>query len=122
MQHNCGSGDFINQPRRPMPHLTMRALVLSSVLATIPAAASSYLGLFAGMIASAGPYAVVSMAVPRTPISGILVQHRTDRRLCWHATRVQSDLNVPAPDILGYLRKTFDFCGVVGYFRLGREA
>src|SRR3982074_3541338 len=69
VQHTCGGGDFIGQPRRPMPHLTMCALVLSNVLAAIAAAASSYLGLFAGMIASAVPYAVASMAVPRTPVA-----------------------------------------------------
>src|SRR5262245_27063156 len=48
------------------PQLTARAIILSVVLATILAAANTYLGLFAGMtIASAIPAAVVSMAVLR---------------------------------------------------------
>jgi uncharacterized oligopeptide transporter (OPT) family protein len=122
MQHNCGTGDFINQPRRPMPHLTMCALVLSSVLARIAAAASAYLGLLAGMIASAVPYAVVSMAVPRTPVAASCNNIVQTHGSAGTSLVSRVDFNVPAPDILGYLRKTCDFCGVVGYFRLGREA
>jgi hypothetical protein len=86
-----------------MPQLAVRALVLPIVLAAVPAAAYSYLGLFAGITnASANPYAVVSMAVPRTPGGDILVQHRTDRRLCWHVTRIQSDFNVLYALVLEY--------------------
>jgi putative OPT family oligopeptide transporter len=46
------------------PQLTVRAVVLGIVLASLMAAANTYLGLFAGMtVASAIPSAVVSMAV-----------------------------------------------------------
>jgi len=67
VQHHGGRRDFINQPRRPVvAHLAVRANVVSIVFATIRVAADLKFGLFAGMtIASAIPYAVVSMAVPR---------------------------------------------------------
>jgi putative OPT family oligopeptide transporter len=46
------------------PQLTVRAVVLGVVLASLMAAANTYLGLFAGLtIASAIPSAVISMAV-----------------------------------------------------------
>ena len=46
------------------PQLTVRAVTLGIVLASLMAAANTYLGLFAGMtVASAIPSAVVSMAV-----------------------------------------------------------
>jgi hypothetical protein len=41
MQHNRGTVDFIDQLRRPMPQMIVRASVLSNVLATLPAAANS---------------------------------------------------------------------------------
>ena len=67
VQHHGDRRDFINQPRRPVvAHLAVRANVVSIVFATIRVAADLKFGLFAGMtIASAIPYAVVSMAVPR---------------------------------------------------------
>src|SRR5271170_3420048 len=44
--------------------LTLRAIILSIVLAVLMGAANTYLGLFAGLtIASAIPSAVISMAV-----------------------------------------------------------
>jgi len=49
---------------KPVPQLTVRAVLLSVVLAAILAAANTYLGLFAGLtIASAIPAAVISMGV-----------------------------------------------------------
>jgi len=49
---------------QPVPQMTVRAVILSIVLAMILAAANTYLGLFAGLtIASAIPAAVVSMGV-----------------------------------------------------------
>lgn len=51
-------------PATPAPQLTIRAVLLGVVLASLMAAANTYLGLFAGLtIASAIPSAVVSMAV-----------------------------------------------------------
>jgi hypothetical protein len=63
--------------------------------------------------------AVVSMAVRRVG-GGILEQHPTDRRLCWHLTRIHSDYFRPRHRRLR--AETFNFCGVCGYFRAGREA
>jgi hypothetical protein len=99
MQHNCGMGDFINQPRQPMPHLTVRALVVSIVLATIPAAANSFFGLFAGMtIASAIPYAVVPWQCPAHPTRRAsrnnIVQTRGSAGTL---TRIQSDFDFSVP-------------------------
>jgi putative OPT family oligopeptide transporter len=49
---------------KPVPQMTVRAVILSIVLAMILAAANTYLGLFAGLtIASAIPAAVVSMGL-----------------------------------------------------------
>src|SRR4051812_50163405 len=60
----------------PAPQLTARAIVLSILLATVLAAANTYLGLFAGMtIASAIPAAVVSMAVLRALGGGGILEN-----------------------------------------------
>ena len=54
----------MSQPSLQAPQMSVRAVVLSIVLAMILAAANTYLGLFAGLtIASAIPAAVVSMGV-----------------------------------------------------------
>lgn len=50
----------------PTPELTLRALLLGSILSAVLGAANAYLGLFAGMTVSASiPAAVVSMAILR---------------------------------------------------------
>ena len=50
----------------PLPEITIKAVILSIVLAGILAAANAYLGLFAGMTVSASiPAAVASMAILR---------------------------------------------------------
>ncbi|HRC44140.1 MAG TPA: OPT/YSL family transporter, partial [Nitrospira sp.] len=49
-----------------LPEITLKAVVLSILLAAVLAGANAYLGLFAGMTVSASiPAAVVSMAVLR---------------------------------------------------------
>jgi hypothetical protein len=53
MQHNGGLEDFISKPQRPLAHLTVRAIVRSIVLATIPAAANLYSAPVGATIASA---------------------------------------------------------------------
>ena len=69
-----GNGDGL--PLAPVPQLTLRAVVLSIVLAMILAAANTYLGLFAGMtIATAIPAAVVSMAVLRLLGGGSILEN-----------------------------------------------
>ena len=54
----------MSQPSLSPPQMSVRAVILSIVLAMILAAANTYLGLFAGLtIASAIPAAVVSMGI-----------------------------------------------------------
>jgi hypothetical protein len=62
--------------------------------------------------ASAFLFAVVSMAAPRTLGGGILEQHRTDRGLCWHVTRIRSDFNISADAVLRISTAALCFCGV----------
>ncbi len=51
---------------RPLPEITVKAVVLGIVLSVVLAAANAYLGLFAGMTVSASiPAAVVSMGILR---------------------------------------------------------
>ena len=67
------SRNQLNDDRRPviparvsLPEITIKAVILSIVLAGILAAANAYLGLFAGMTVSASiPAAVASMAILR---------------------------------------------------------
>ena len=61
---------------RPPSELSFRAIVLSVLLATVLAAANTYLGLFAGLtIATAIPAAVVSMAVLRVLGGGTILEN-----------------------------------------------
>ena len=54
------------QPRRSLPGITVKAVVLGVVLSAVLAGANAYLGLLAGMTVSASiPAAVISMAVLR---------------------------------------------------------
>jgi hypothetical protein len=57
-----------------MPEITLRALVLSAILATVLGAANVYLGLFAGMTVSASiPAAIMSMSILRTLFSNVSI-------------------------------------------------
>ena len=59
-----------------VPQLTVRAVLLSVVLAMILAAANTYLGLFAGLtIATAIPAAVISMGVLRVLGGGTILEN-----------------------------------------------
>jgi len=52
--------------QKPLPEITVKAVVLGVVLAMVLAAANAYLGLFAGMTVSASiPAAVISMGILR---------------------------------------------------------
>jgi len=49
---------------KPLPEITIKALLLGIILSMILAGANAYLGLFAGMTVSASiPAAVISMGV-----------------------------------------------------------
>src|SRR6188474_2610897 len=67
----------MDSPSMKAPNeLSFRAIVLSVILATILAAANTYLGLFAGLtIATAIPAAVVSMAVLRVLGGGTILEN-----------------------------------------------
>ena len=57
--------DFLNRSK-PLPQLTLKAIVLGIILSAVLAGANAYLGLFAGMTVSASiPAAVISMGVLR---------------------------------------------------------
>src|SRR5258708_14682562 len=95
----------MRQPQRPVPQLTGRAIVLSILLATVLAAANSYLGLFAGMtIASAIPSAVVSMAVLRALGGGGILENNIVQTGGSAGGSVTSGVifTVPALAILGF--------------------
>jgi putative OPT family oligopeptide transporter len=87
------------------PQLTARAILLSIVLATVLAAANTYLGLFAGMtIASAIPAAVVSMAVLRALGGGGILENNIVQTGASAGTSIASGVifTVPALVLMGY--------------------
>lgn len=109
------------QTPKPAPQLTVRAVVLSLFLATVLAAANSYLGLFAGMtIASAIPSAVVSMAVLRALGGGGILENNIVQTGGSAGTSLASGVifTIPALVIIGYW-KDFDFWWVVAISGLG---
>src|SRR5579863_2791962 len=111
----------MNQPERPVPQLTVRAIVLAVVLAMILAAANSYLGLFAGMtIASAIPSAVVSMAVLRGLGGGGILENNIVQTGGSAGTSLASGVifTIPALVILGFW-KDFDFWWLLAIAGLG---
>ncbi|HUI61284.1 MAG TPA: oligopeptide transporter, OPT family [Steroidobacteraceae bacterium] len=111
----------MNQPGRPAPQLTARAIVLAIVLAMVLAAANSYLGLFAGMtIASAIPSAVVSMAVLRALGGGGILENNIVQTGGSAGTSLASGVifTIPALVILGYWQ-TFDFWWLLAISGLG---
>ncbi|MBB5209795.1 OPT family oligopeptide transporter [Chiayiivirga flava] len=85
--------------------LSLRAVLLSIVLAVILAAANTYLGLFAGMtIASAIPAAVVSMAVLRLFGGGSILENNIVQTGASAGSSIASGVifTIPALIILGY--------------------
>src|SRR5688500_2908323 len=66
----------MSHPHAQAPQLTVRAILLSVILAATLAAGNTYLGLFAGLtIASAIPAAVVSMGVLRALGGGGILEN-----------------------------------------------
>jgi putative OPT family oligopeptide transporter len=95
----------MNSNVAPAPQLTARAIVLSVILATVLAAANTYLGLFAGMtIASAIPAAVVSMAVLRALGGGGILENNIVQTGASAGTSIASGVifTVPALVLMGY--------------------
>jgi putative OPT family oligopeptide transporter len=87
------------------PQLTLRAIVLSIVLAVILAAANTYLGLFAGQtISSSIPAAVVSMAVLRLLGGGHILENNIVQTGASAAASISAGVifTIPALVILGY--------------------
>jgi hypothetical protein len=80
------------QPRQPVPQLTAHVIVPSCSQQSLQPRIRTSASSLAFTIASAIPSAVGSMAVHRALSDGILEQHRTDRRLCWHPDSHRSDL------------------------------
>jgi putative OPT family oligopeptide transporter len=85
--------------------LSFRAILLSVVLATILAAANTYLGLFAGLtIATAIPAAVVSMAVLRVLGGGTILENNIVQTGASAGSSIAAGVifTIPALIILGY--------------------
>ncbi len=85
--------------------LSVRAIVLSMLLAMILAAANTYLGLFAGLtIASAIPAAVVSMGVLRLLGGGTILENNIVATGASAAASIAAGVifTIPALIILGY--------------------
>ena len=90
---------------KPVPQLTLRAIILSIALAMILAAANAYLGLFAGLtIATAIPAAVVSMAVLRALGGGSILENNIVQTGASAGSSIAAGVifTIPALIILGY--------------------
>jgi putative OPT family oligopeptide transporter len=88
-----------------VPQLTVRAILLSVVLAMILAAANAYLGLFAGLtIATAIPAAVVSMGVLRLLGGGTILENNIVQTGASAGSSIAAGVifTIPALIILGY--------------------
>ena len=90
---------------KPPSELTFRAIALSVILATVLAAANTYLGLFAGLtIATAIPAAVVSMAVLRVLGGGTILENNIVQTGASAGSSIAAGVifTIPALIILGY--------------------
>ncbi|HVI26152.1 MAG TPA: oligopeptide transporter, OPT family [Xanthomonadaceae bacterium] len=88
-----------------VPQLTLRAILLSMVLAVILSAANAYLGLFAGLtIATAIPAAVVSMGVLRLLGGGTILENNIVQTGASAGSSIAAGVifTIPALIILGY--------------------
>lgn len=67
--------DSFISPGKALPEMTLKAVLLGSLLAVVMGAANAYLGLYAGMtVAASIPAAVISMAVLRSLLRAGLVR------------------------------------------------
>ncbi|HET6435555.1 MAG TPA: oligopeptide transporter, OPT family [Xanthomonadaceae bacterium] len=88
-----------------VPQLTLRAVLLSMVLAVILSAANAYLGLFAGLtVATAIPAAVVSMGVLRLFGGGTILENNIVQTGASAGSSIAAGVifTIPALIILGY--------------------
>src|SRR5262245_1595914 len=111
----------MNSNVAPAPHLTARAIILSVILATLLAAANTYLGLFAGLtIASAIPAAVVSMAVLRVLGGGGILENNIVQTGASAGSSIASGVifTIPALVILGHW-SSFEYLWVLAIAALG---
>ncbi len=112
----------MSTPQPPMaPQLTVRAILLSVVLAMTLAAANTYLGLFAGLtIASAIPAAVVSMAVLRVLGGGGILENNIVSTGASAGASIASGVifTIPALIFLGVWQE-FDYWWVFAIAGLG---
>src|SRR6187399_2192108 len=93
------------------PQMSVRAVILSIVLAMILGAANTYLGLFAGLtIASAIPAAVVSMGMLRLLGGGGILENNIVATGASAGTSIPSGVifTLPALVLLGYWT-TFEY-------------
>jgi putative OPT family oligopeptide transporter len=105
----------------PAAQLTARAIVLGIVLATILAAANTYLGLFAGLtIASAIPAAVISMGVLRLLGGGGILENNIVATGASAGSSIASGVifTIPALLILGFWQD-FRYAWVLAIAGLG---
>jgi putative OPT family oligopeptide transporter len=100
-----GVGEWMRMSVPAMRQLSLRAVLLSVVLAMILAAANTYLGLFAGLtIATAIPAAVVSMAVLRVLGGGTILENNIVQTGASAGSSIAAGVifTIPALVILGY--------------------
>jgi putative OPT family oligopeptide transporter len=105
----------------PPPQLTLKALVLGSVLAIVMAGANAYLGLFAGMTVSASiPAAVISMAVLRLFRESNILENNIVQTTASAGESLAAGVifTLPALVLLDYWR-TFDYLWVTAIAGLG---
>src|SRR5262245_19387755 len=103
------------------PQLTVRAIVLSVVLAMLLAAANTYLGLFAGLtIASAIPAAVISMAVLRVLGGGGILENNIVQTGASAGSSIASGVlfTIPSLVIVGHWSE-FEYLWVLAIAGLG---
>ncbi len=105
----------------PTPQLSVRAVLLSVVLAMVLAAANTYLGLFAGLtIATAIPAAVVSMGVLRLLGGGSILENNIVQTGASAGSSIAAGVifTIPALIILGYWQD-FKYSWVLAIAGLG---
>ncbi|MGI9291075.1 MAG: OPT family oligopeptide transporter [Gammaproteobacteria bacterium] len=107
---------------RPLPQLTVKAILLGILLAMVLAGANAYLGLFAGMTVSASiPAAVISMGILRLFRNSNILENNIVQTAASAGESVAAGaiFTLPALVLLGYWQ-VFDYtwvciiCGIGG--------
>jgi putative OPT family oligopeptide transporter len=111
----------MNTPAAAEAQLSVRAVVLGILLASIMAVANTYLGLFASMtIASAIPSAVVSMAVLKLLGGGTILENNIVQTggSAGSSTATGIIFTAPALVMLGFWQR-YDYAWIFGFAALG---